>query len=57
MIDLPKIKLFNRTEIQELVKTETDEYLELYLPRTPKQFFNEREDIAYDYAFAAYSGQ
>lgn len=57
MIDLPKIKLFNRTEIQELIKTETDEYLELYLPRTSKQFFSEREDIAYDYAFAAYSGQ
>jgi len=57
MIDLPDLEDLNVEEIKALLSVEGSKTIEINLPKTTQQFFNEPIDIAYDYAFAAYSAQ
>lgn len=57
MIDLPDLEGLNVADIELLLKKEENETVDIYLPKTTQQYFNEPIDIAWDYGFAAYSAQ
>jgi len=57
MIDLPDLEDLDVDKIKSLLTSENSNIVEIYLPKTTQQYFNEPVDIAYDYAFAAYSAQ
>ena len=57
MIDLPDLENLDVDQIKSLLTGENNNTVEIYLPKTTQQYFNEPVDIAYDYAFAAYSAQ
>jgi hypothetical protein len=57
MIDLPDLEGLDIEQIKSLLTGEKSSTIEIYLPKTTQQYFNEAVDIAYDYAFAAYSAQ
>lgn len=57
MIDLPDLEDMDVDQIRSLLTSENSNIVEIYLPKTTQQYFNEPVDIAYDYAFAAYSAQ
>jgi hypothetical protein len=57
MIDIPDLEDLDVDRIKSLLISENSNMVEIYLPKTTQQYFNEPVDIAYDYAFAAYSAQ
>lgn len=57
MIDLPDLEDMNVEQIKSLLIVENSNIIEIYLPKTTQQYFNEPADIAYDYAYAAYAAQ
>lgn len=57
MIDIAELSETALEDIKDIIEDENSTEYEIYVPKSTQLFSSEKSAIAYDYAYAAYSGQ
>lgn len=57
MIEIQNIRNSALSEVLNLLQQDSRQPIEVWIPKSTKEFFNSNEDIALDYAMLAFAGQ